>query len=88
MKVMPERVTISRRSPTLILAAELAKIEPGQTESNLALVYRALIRKAIRGDIEACKMILHGLGECAELVAENNSKTDFLKSLTPRDWKL
>jgi imidazolonepropionase-like amidohydrolase len=46
IEAMPQKMKKPRRSHTLILAAELAKVEPSQTESNLALVYRALIRKA------------------------------------------
>jgi hypothetical protein len=35
----------------------LCKIEPGQTVSNLERMCRALVRKAMDGDVAACRLI-------------------------------
>jgi hypothetical protein len=39
------------------LLAELFKIEPGQKVSNLNRICRALVQKAMDGDIAACRLI-------------------------------
>jgi hypothetical protein len=88
MEAMLRKTKISRRIHSVFLITELAKVEPGQKESNLELMYRALVRKAISGDTAACKMIFDCLEEIAVQINEDESKEERqCTALVPSDYE-
>lgn len=84
--IRSDRVTPPPRFMSRALMAALCKIEPGQTDSNLERVCRALVRRAMDGNVAACRLIF----DLLEPLAQRGKGVDLGRKpparTIPADW--